>query len=555
MTTYQEAILKARKKFLKLNKTQEKELLRLYKKLASQLSNEIATCRTSSQDAYLRKLNEIVEVNINQLNSQLSAMVKANVETSSQIASTVENFYYKSITDNVALSTMFNSMVLNTSRKTVLKLIQGGYYKDGTTLDKRIWNVTRKNAKDIDTLIKVNVLRGANARTLAKQVDNYVNPLKRTEAKTIVSGMNSKVSYQAQRLARTSITHSFSETTIENAKSNPFNLGIKWNLSASHSIRMHGKTDECDDYAGRIFKPNEIPIQHPNCMCYFTEENEDIDKAIREIKSWSKGEINPKIDKWYNKHNNKSKVIGYPKKSKPLKWNEFNNKGIEFNNKKEIKNYLKDNYNIKFSDSTKYPINKDILQDSVNWLDKFHGYFKGFKEINPVELPTFKIKASANSRSVGYYSYYVNKPKAEELVLNAMYFTDKEYASNYVKQCIESKWTVANAQPNKTFVHEYGHHIADSLKWLDKSEGIVSNNWCKDFIKETIKEYNSIYNKDITFKDVGTLVSRYGGSKPEEAFAEAFAEYFGGENPRKFAKTFGEKVEKKIKDYIKLKGE
>ena len=300
MTTYQEAILNARKKFLKLNKEQEKELLRIYKELANQLSEEIATCRTSSQDAYLRKLNEIVEVNINQLNSQLNAIVKANIETSSQIASTVENFYYKAITDNIALSTMFNSMVLNTSRKTVLKLIQGGYYKDGTTLDKRIWNITRKNAKDIDTLIKVNVLRGANARTLAKQVDNYVNPLKRTEAKTIVSGMSSKVSYQAQRLARTSITHSFAETTIENAKSNPFNKGIKWNLSASHSVRMHGKTDECDDYDSKVFKPNNIPLQHPNCMCYFTEENEDIDKAIKKLKAWSEGETNPKLDTWYN---------------------------------------------------------------------------------------------------------------------------------------------------------------------------------------------------------------------------------------------------------------
>ncbi len=197
---------------------------------------------------------------------------------------------------------MFNNMVLNTSRKTVSKLIQGGYYKDGKTLDKRIWNVTKSNAKDIDTLIKVNVARGANARTLAKQVDKYVNPLKRTEAKTLVSGMNSKVSYQAQRLARTSISHSFAETTIENAKKNPFNKGIKWNLSASHSARMHGKTDECDDYDGKVFKPNEVPMQHPNCLCYFTEENEDIDKVIKELKDWNNGKSNFKLDKWLERY-------------------------------------------------------------------------------------------------------------------------------------------------------------------------------------------------------------------------------------------------------------
>ncbi len=80
MNLYQQRVLDARKKFLKLNKAQEKELLRLYKELANQLSNEIVSCRTSSQDTYLRKLNELVQVNINQLNSQLNAVVKANIE-------------------------------------------------------------------------------------------------------------------------------------------------------------------------------------------------------------------------------------------------------------------------------------------------------------------------------------------------------------------------------------------------------------------------------------------------------------------------------------------
>ena len=39
MSLYEDKILKARKKLLNLNKTQEKELLKLYKELANQLSN------------------------------------------------------------------------------------------------------------------------------------------------------------------------------------------------------------------------------------------------------------------------------------------------------------------------------------------------------------------------------------------------------------------------------------------------------------------------------------------------------------------------------------
>lgn len=307
MTLYEEEVLKARKRFLNLNKSQEKELLKLYKDLADQLSNEILNCRTSSQNSYLRKLNELVEVNINQLNNKLNYMIKENIETSSQIAGTIQNIYYQSITDNASLLTMFKTMAINNSRKTVSKLIQGNYYKDGKTLDKRLWNITEKNKNDINTLIKVNVLRGANARELAKQLNKYVNPTKKLEAHALEDGMNHEIAYQAQRLARTSITHSFAETTIENAKTNPFNKGIKWNLSASHDIRMHGKTDVCDDYAGRVFKPDSIPLQHPNCLCYFTEENIEIDEAIKELKAWSNGEANKKLDTWYNSWSQESK--------------------------------------------------------------------------------------------------------------------------------------------------------------------------------------------------------------------------------------------------------
>ena len=46
---------------------------------------------------------------------------------------------------------------------------------------------------------------------------------------------------------------------------------------------------------------------------------------------------------------------------------------------------------------------------------------------------------------------------------------------------------------------------------------------------------------------MGDYVSRYATSSESELFAEAFSEYFGGKNPRKFAKLFGHKLEKILK--------
>lgn len=313
MNLYQQKILKARKEFLNLNLKQERELLRIYQELAKELSSEIASCRTSSSKQYLSEMENLVQAYMNELNSKLNNVIKSNIKSSSQISSAVSLAYYESITNDVKLRSMFNKSVISASSNTVKKLIQGKYYEDGKTLDQRIWNITRKNAKDIDTLIKTNIARGANARKLAQQVERYINPAKRIEAKTLEAGMSKSIPYQAQRLARTSITHAFAETTIENSKNNPFNLGIKWNLSDSHYVRQvkrWGK-DICDKYATQndyklgigVFALDRCPMQHANCLCYLTEENLDIDKAIEELKGWSNGKDNPKLDKWYKENN------------------------------------------------------------------------------------------------------------------------------------------------------------------------------------------------------------------------------------------------------------
>lgn len=93
-----------------------------------------------------------------------------------------------------------------------------GLYDDGKSLSDRIWEKSKKNCDDIKTLISSNIAKGANSRELAKKLDNYVNPTQMTKASTIVSGMDRNISYQAQRLARTSLTHIANETDRNNAK-------------------------------------------------------------------------------------------------------------------------------------------------------------------------------------------------------------------------------------------------------------------------------------------------------------------------------------------------
>ena len=362
----------------------------------------------------------------------------------------------------------------------------------GGTFSERLWKNTQVLAMNLNDIVTNGLTQGKTVTEMAIQLSNTMNT-------------SFNISH---RLIRTETMHYLNESAFKGYED-----------AGCEEVELWAAEDErtceiCGAKHGTKYKIKDRPILplHANCRCTYL----------------------PVITE----------------KEEKKTWEEFSTEDKQFSSKKEIADYLNNEYNLRFSDSRKYPIHKDILQDSVNWLDKFNSYFEGFKDINPVELPLFKIKPDINP--VGYYSYYTNKPGAVELVLNGLYFTDKGYNMKYIEDCIKSKWTVSNAKGHKTFVHEYGHHVANSLKWLDIKSGLYKGtDWYKDFMNEVIHDYNNKYNKNISFKDTAQLVSRYGGTKPGEAFAEAFAEYFGGENPRDFAKVFGAKVENKLNEYIK----
>lgn len=357
----------------------------------------------------------------------------------------------------------------------------------GNNFSNRLWDNSKVLATNLNDILTTGLQQG---KTIAEISINLSNIMQ-------------KSFNICHRLIRTETMHYLNQSSLKSYKDADVEYIEVWAALDERRCKV------CGEKHAKVYKLKDAPIVplHANCRCT----------------------ILPVIDE---------------------SWKSYSYKEREFKDKKEITNHLKSKYNIKLTDSRKYPIDKDILQDSVNWLDKFNNYFKGLEKINPVLLPAFKIKAGINS--VGYYSYYQSKPEAVELVLNGLYFSDKQYNIDYIKRAIESKWTVPNAKGHKTFVHEYGHHIANSLKWLDiKSGKKVTGDWVTKFMNDVIDDYNKQYESDKQFKDMSEMISRYGGTKPVEAFAEVFAEYFGGDAPREFANVFGNKIEKELKKHIK----
>lgn len=306
MSKYSDAVKNARKEYIKLNLKQKQELEQIYAKLAMDLSEEILEWPDSRTRTHLQQMYQIVNPYSKELYFDLKEHTIKYINEAADIQTNVQLSFVDMLKLEPAIDTALRRSITSISSKAVKQLISGEYYKDDATLSKRLWAKVKHNKRDIDTLIKVNVARGCNARTLAGQLEKYVNPKNRIEAKSFAAGINSHdISYQAQRLARTSITHVMSEVQIQNAIVNPFNKGLRWNLSPNHSSRMHGKEDECDDREGKIFKPEEMPLQHPNCLCYLTEELADIHQCIKDINAWVNGASNPDIDKWVYAYKNK----------------------------------------------------------------------------------------------------------------------------------------------------------------------------------------------------------------------------------------------------------
>ena len=164
---------------------------------------------------------------------------------------------------------------------------------------------------------------------------------------------------------------------------------------------------------------------------------------------------------------------------------------------------------------------------------------------NPCKIPIIDNKAPSKMKNaVGYYLHYTNNAGVVELALNGQYHSDIVAFQKYIDQSVKSKWYPENATMHKTFVHEFGHHVSNSMRWITGNK-----NWQHEFIQECIDDFKKVepnytWNTHVGMKD---YVSRYGATSESELFAEAFAEYFGGKNPREFAKIFGKKLDALLK--------
>ena len=197
----------------------------------------------------------------------------------------------------------------NIPQSTVNALLTGSVY-GGTgswSLSKAIWGDNQDTLKHVYQIVAQGVVMQMPTGDIARKLEQYVNPSKQfkwngPEGYPPIYGK--KVDYNAQRLVRTLTQHTYQQSVVATAKSNPLIDKIRWVSNGSRVCPL------CMERDGKVFPITKVPLDHPNGMCVL-EPVVNWDK-LDELADW----VN-EPDGTYPWWDNKMQAFGYKKGGMP----------------------------------------------------------------------------------------------------------------------------------------------------------------------------------------------------------------------------------------------
>lgn len=302
---YLKLVEKAQKKRIKLTNSQTEEIKNLYKDIAKDLQERIKKSnKRSLTERWLCDYKKQFRKDIKKLNKVLKKNIKESMLKSANIASFIQIDFFNMLDKkfNIKVMDMFSGLFTRIPQEVLFEIISGDFYKDGKGLSTRIWNNEIRANKSIDYIIKQGLLEKKDVYSISKDLEKFINPNIKTDwdFKKIYPGVgNKKIEYNSFRLAVTSISHAYQLSMQRSCEANIFVDGIQWNISNSH----RGTCSLCAARDKKIYKTNELPLDHPLGVCYFTPViQKSLDDIGTELHDWVHGKNNKKLDNWYKKY-------------------------------------------------------------------------------------------------------------------------------------------------------------------------------------------------------------------------------------------------------------
>lgn len=308
---YLELIKQAREKHLGNIQATSAEIIKLYREAAADLAERAAAARKGSlserwADEYAKSLAKRAA----ELEAGLYDVTLQGLKRSAELPAAAMGQWWEAVGGQ-----SFRDAFAATPDNVLAGIIEGGFYNDNQGLSRRIWRLADSFEKDVGYIVQRGIAEKKSALELARDLEQYVKPPAAREwdwGKVYPNLSGKKVDYNAQRLARTSINHAYFLDNVKVCTENPFVESMHWDLSNAHEERqvIPFGPDECDEYAEHDeglglgnFKPEEIPVPHPQCLCaqwaVIPERLEDIGARIG---AWASGEPDELLDEWYDKY-------------------------------------------------------------------------------------------------------------------------------------------------------------------------------------------------------------------------------------------------------------
>lgn len=291
-----------------ITKQQAKSISKMYKDLSIELAKEAEAL------SHRENVSSVIRVKyLNDLQKQINAkLAHMGQYQNTSIKFNMFNAANAVVNNNVEflgkIGISLDGAYSHVPGDIVRDIASGKLYEGKWSLSSAIWKNTKKAQNDINTIVAKGVADQKSIYEIAKDLSDYVNPNKRKDWQwsKVYPGTAKVVDYNAQRLARTMISHSYQRSLVRVTEHNPFVECYEWLTSNSdrvcetcieREIEGHGVFIDGVEIPGYYYA-EDLPLDHPNGMCTVDVVTPDYDEIADRLADWVNGEEDSELDEF-----------------------------------------------------------------------------------------------------------------------------------------------------------------------------------------------------------------------------------------------------------------
>lgn len=289
----------------KITKREMRYIRKIYNQWAKDVRAETKRLKLSGSPSSLAKQRELARLyyELRNASKQLTKEIESSVNNgASDVADAVVRTNKKWLQSLGMDTSSIEYRLSYEKRSAISKVLTGDIYKDYGGISSRVWNIGAGHDRDIYNIIARGIATDRDIVDIAKDIEKYVNPQKRLPWSGVIQGANGeiirlpvknrKVDYNAIRLVRTTLQHTYQQVLVEVTKDNPFVSGYLWIAAGNHPCPI------CNDRDGNIYTASTLPYDHPNGRCEI-EPVVDKEKAMADLEGFYNNPIlYPKLQKF-----------------------------------------------------------------------------------------------------------------------------------------------------------------------------------------------------------------------------------------------------------------